>query len=58
MKGTEIKAAIVSAGLKNYEVAEAFGITETSFSRKLRADFNDSDTKRVLEIIKSLENAK
>lgn len=55
MTGLEIKTLIVKAGLKNYVVAEKFGIAETSFSRKLRGDFSDDDTEKVLSIIEELK---
>lgn len=55
MTGREIKTLIVSAGLKNYAVAEKYGITETSFSRKLRGDFSEEDTEKVLSIIDELK---
>ena len=55
MTGTEIKSLIVSAGLKNYIVAEKYGISETSFSRKLRKDFSEADTEKVLRIIEELK---
>lgn len=58
MTGIEIKSRIVRANLKNYDVAKAFGITETSFSRKLRKDFSEADTARVLKIIDELSKAK
>ena len=53
--GTEIKARIVEAGLKNYVVAKAYGLTETSFSRKLRKSFSEADTEKVLRIIDELK---
>lgn len=57
MTGREIKTLIVSAGLKNYAVAEKYGITETSFSRKLRKDFSEDDTNKVLQIIDELKQS-
>lgn len=57
MKGAEIKAKVIAAGLKLYEVAEEIGITETSFSRKLRKDFNEKDTEKVLKAIEKLKKA-
>lgn len=57
MTGAEIKSIIVAAGVKNYEVAEKYGITESSFSRKLRTGFNDEETKKVLSIVSELKKA-
>ena len=55
MTGNEIKSRIISAGLKMYEVANKYGISETSFSRKLRKDFSEADTQKVLSIIEELK---
>ena len=55
MSGTEIKQKIKSANLKLWQVAHAFGVTDATFSRKLRFDFNERDTQRVLAIIQELK---
>lgn len=55
MSGTEIKKRILAAGLKIWQVAYAFGCTDGNFSRKLRRDFSDADTERVLSIIEKLK---
>lgn len=57
MSGTEIKAKIIAAGLKMYQVAEEIGITDSSFSRKLRGVFNEQDTEKVLTAIEKLKKA-
>lgn len=57
MSGTEIKAKIIAAGLKVYQVAAEIGITDSSFSRKLRGTFNESDTQKVLNAINKLKQA-
>ena len=57
MSGAEIKKAITDAGLKVWQVAYAYGITDSNFSRKLRKDFSDADTQKVLSIIEELKNA-
>lgn len=57
MSSLEIKSKIIAAGLHCYQVAEKFGITDTSFSRKLRTGLNDEDTQKVLSIIEELKNA-
>ena len=54
MSGAEIKEKIKSANIKLWQVAHAFGVTDATFSRKLRFDFNESDTQKVLAIIKEL----
>lgn len=57
MSGAEIKKAITDAGLKVWQVAYAYGVTDGNFSRKLRKDFSDADTQKVLSIIEELKNA-
>ena len=39
MSGADIKKAITDAGLKVWQVAYAYGVTDGNFSRKLRKDF-------------------
>ena len=57
MSGTEIKKKIKAAGLKVWQVAEAFGCTDSTFSRKLRGNFNEKDTTEILAIIEGLKKA-
>lgn len=57
MASSEIKGQIIAAGLHCYEVANELGITDTSFSRKLRNGLNDEDTQKVLAIIEKLKKA-
>lgn len=58
MTGAEVKQRIVDANLKIWQVAYAFGITDGNFSRKLRKDFSEADTERVLKIIDDLKGKK
>lgn len=55
MSGADIKKRIKGAGLKVWQVAKAYGVTDATFSRKLRNDFDEESTKRVLDIIESLK---
>lgn len=55
MTGSEIKALILNSGLKCWQVAYEWGISDGNFSRRLRRPFNDNKTKRVQEIIKRLK---
>lgn len=55
MKGAEIKNRILAAGLKLWQVADKFGCTDGNFSRKLRKDFSEADTEKVLSIIAELK---
>lgn len=55
MTGAEIKQRILDAGVRVYMVADAYGCADTTFSKKLRRDFSDEDTKKVLSIIEKLK---
>ena len=55
MSSLEIKSKIIAAGLHCYQIAEELGITDTSFSRKLRTGLTDEDTEKVLSIIEKLK---
>lgn len=54
MNNLEVRSAIKQARLFGYEVAEALGISETHFSRKLRKEMNPEEKERVLAAIKKL----
>lgn len=58
MNGQDVKQLILDNGLKIWQVAYAFGITDGNFSRKLRKDFSEADTERVLKIIDELKSKK
>lgn len=55
MSGAEVKKRILAAGLKIWQVAYVFGVTDGNFSRKLRKDFSEEDTEKVLSIIEKLK---
>ncbi|MCI9642256.1 MAG: hypothetical protein HFJ98_05635 [Eubacterium sp.] len=57
MSGSEIKATIKAAGLKLWQVAKEMGMNDGNFSRKLRNDFSDEDTEKVLNAIEKLKTA-
>lgn len=54
MTGQEVKTLILNSGLKCWQVAYEWGISDGNFSRRLRRSFNDSEVKRIREIIKKL----
>ncbi|MBE6845234.1 MAG: hypothetical protein E7508_05915 [Ruminococcus sp.] len=58
MTGNEVKALILSKNLKCWEVAEAWGMTDGNFSRKLRKPFNEEDTAKLYQIIETLTHKK
>lgn len=57
MNNLEVRAAIKHARLFGYEVAEALGISETHFSRKLRKEMPPEEKERVLAAIEKLAKA-
>lgn len=57
MSGAEIKKHILAAGLKIWQVAKAYGVADTTFSKYLRRDFTDDETEKVLNIISDLKKA-
>lgn len=58
MSGKEIRERIITAGLNLWQVADAYGVTDATFSRKLRHDFNDAETNKLLAIIDELKAKK
>lgn len=57
MSGAEIKKTILAAGLKIWQVAKAYGVADTTFSKYLRRDFTADETEKVLNIISELKKA-
>ena len=54
----DIRNAITAAGLKCWQVAEAYGITDGNFSRLLRTELPDSKKREILSIINELSDGK
>lgn len=54
MTGAEIKEMIKSSGLKLWQVADAYGMNDGNFSRRLRKPFNTEEVQKIKEIINSL----
>ena len=53
----EIRNAILKANLKQWEVAEKYGLSESNFSRLLRRDLSSDKKSKVIDIINSLKNS-
>lgn len=56
LSGSEIRERILSADLHIWKVADAFGCTDATFSRKLRHDFSKEDSEKILAIIEELRS--
>jgi predicted XRE-type DNA-binding protein len=54
----DIRLKINAAGIRQWQVADAYGIHEQNFSRLLRKELTPIVRERVLAIIKQLEEAK
>lgn len=54
----EIRECAKSAGVRLWEVAEAYGINDGNFSRKLRRELPSEEKEKVLSIINRLAQEK
>ena len=50
-KNIEVRSAAASAGVKLWQIADALGVNDGNFSRKLRKEFTPEEKARILEII-------
>lgn len=55
MTGSEIKKLILDSGLKLWQIAECWNLTDSNFSRRLRKPFNENEVKRIKEIIADIK---
>ncbi len=58
MNNKEIRNAAGGYGLKLWQVAEAIGMNESAFSRKLRRELPQEEKQRILEAIERLAQEK
>lgn len=54
MNNVEIRGLCFRYGLKQWQVAEAIGMNESVFSRKLRRELPQEDKQRIMEAIERL----
>lgn len=54
MKNNEIRQAAKAAGVKLWQVADAVGLNDGNFSRKLRHELPDEEKQKILTIIQQL----
>jgi hypothetical protein len=57
MINSDIKRAIRESGLKFWQVAEKYGIADTTFSRKLRHELPGAEKAKIFAIIDKLKGA-
>lgn len=55
MRNKGLREQIGAAGLHLWEVAYHLGMSDSSFSRKLRRELSEDDRERVLRAIKELK---
>ena len=56
MQNKEIREAARQAGVKLWQIADALGMTDGNFSRKLRHELTDGQKEKVYAIIATLSN--
>lgn len=55
MANNDIRNEILGAGLKLWQIAEALGIRDSEFSRKLRLELPEETKDKIRSIIKDLK---
>lgn len=58
MTGQEVKKLIIESGCKCWQVADAWGLCDSNFSRRLRKPFSEEEVCKLKAIIKNLRNQK
>ena len=54
MRNQDIRSTAAVAGVKLWEIADALGIADSSFSRKLRKELPQEEKEKIFSIIKKL----
>lgn len=54
MRNQDIRSTAAGAGVKLWEIADALGIADSSFSRKLRKELPQEEKEKIFSIIKKL----
>ena len=54
MAHTDIRCAAKASGVKLWQIAEAVGLADSNFSKKLRRELPDCEKNRIYEIIQDL----
>lgn len=53
-KNISIREAIRESGIKYWEVAKEYGLSDGNFSRKLRQELSENEKQKILDIIAKL----
>lgn len=54
MKNVRIRVEALSNGVRFWEIAEALGISDSNFSKKLRNELPEAETDRIVSLIRKL----
>ena len=54
MKNQEIRQAALRKGVRMWQIAEALGVHENTFSRRLRTELPQEEKEKILSIIDDL----
>ena len=54
MNNQDIRTAAKMRGVRLWQIAEALGITDGNFGRRLRRELSETDKERILHIIDNL----
>lgn len=58
MSNLDIRKAATNAGVKLWEIAEIYGISDTNFSKKLRRELPEPEKQKIFEIIEQIHSEK
>lgn len=58
MKNRRIREAAKAQGVMLWEIAERLGVTDSTFSRKLRRELPDGEQERLISIISDISRAR
>ena len=53
----DIRAAAAAAGVFLWQIAEAIGVTDGTFARKLRRELPDDEKAEILQVIQNLSTS-
>lgn len=54
MMNQDVRQAAAGAGVKLWQIAEALGLADFNFSRKLRRELPDEEKEKIFSIIREL----
>lgn len=55
MNNLEVREAIKAAGLKQWQVAEGYGLHEGNFSRLFRKELSETEKQKIMEVIEKVK---